>query len=89
MKAEIKKLVALVARTVPTIAEGLEKIRSRVLSFCYQISHICSGKAHIQKSLAVWKPELERYTSLVQQIKEKSKERKALVAEKKECKYTM
>ena len=84
LKAEIKKLVALVARTVPTIAEGLEKIRSRVLSFCYQISHIRSGKAHIQKSLAVWKPELERYTSLVQQIKEKSKERKALVAEKKE-----
>ena len=37
LKAEIKKLVALVARTVPTIAEGLEKIRSRVLSFCYQI----------------------------------------------------
>ena len=84
LKAEIKKLVALVARTVPTIAEGLEKIRSRVLSFCYQISHIRSDKAHIQKSLAVWKPELERYTSLVQQIKEKSKERKALVAEKKE-----
>jgi hypothetical protein len=51
--------------------------------FCYQLSHIRSGKAHIQKSLAVWKPELERYTGLVQQIKEKSKERKALVAEKK------
>ena len=84
LKAEIKKLVALVARTVPTIAEGLEKIRSRVLSFCYQLSYIRSGKAHIQKSLSVWKPELERYTSLVQQIKEKSKERKALVAEKKE-----
>ena len=66
LKAEIKKLVALVARTVPTIADGLEKIRSRVLSFCYQISHIRSGKAHIQKSLAVWKPELECYTSLVQ-----------------------
>lgn len=68
----------------PAIAEGLEKLRSRVLIFCYQLSHIHSGKAHIQKSLAVWKPELERYTGLVQQIKEKSKERKALVAEKKE-----
>ena len=32
----------------------------------------------------IWRPELERYTGLVQQIKEKSKERKALVAEKKE-----
>ena len=83
-KAEVKKLAAMVARTVPAIAEGLEKLRSRVLIFCYQISHIRSGKAHIQKSLAVWKPEQERYTGLVQQIKEKSKERKALVAEKKE-----
>ena len=83
MKAEIKKLAALVARTVPAIAEGLEKMRSRVLIFCYQLSHIRSGKSHIQKSLAVWKPELERYTGLVQQIKEKSKERKTLVAEKK------
>ena len=83
LKAEVKKLAALVARTVPAIAEGLEKLRSRVLIFCYQLSHIRSGKAHIQKSLAVWKPELERYTGLVQQIKEKSKERKALVAEKK------
>ena len=84
LKAEIKKLTALVARTVPAIAEGLEKLRSRVLIFCYQLSHIRSGKSHIQKSLAVWKPELERYTGLVQQIKEKSKESKALVAEKKE-----
>ena len=84
LKAEAKKLAALVARTVPAIAEGLEKLRSRVLIFCYQLSHIRSGKSHIQKSLAVWKPELERYTGLVQQIKEKSKERKALVAEKKE-----
>ena len=83
LKAEVRKLAALVVRTVPAIAEGLEKLRSRVLIFCYQLSHIRSGKAHIQKSLAGWKPELERYTSLVQQIKEKSKERKALVAEKK------
>ena len=84
LKAEVKKLAAFVARTVPAIAEGLEKLRSRVLIFCYQLSHIRSGKSHIQKSLAVWKPELERYTGLVQQIREKSKERKALVAEKKE-----
>ena len=84
LKAEIKKLAALVVRTVPAIAEGLEKLRSRVLIFCYQLSHIRSGKSHIQKSLSVWKPELERYTGLVQQIKEKSKESKALVAEKKE-----
>ena len=84
LKAEVKKLAALVARTVPAIAEGLEKLRSRVLIFCYQLSYIRSGKSHIQKSLSVWKPELERYTGLVQQIKDKSKERKALIAEKKD-----
>ena len=84
LKAEIKKLTALVARTVPAIAEGLEKLRSRVLIFCYQLSYIRSGKSHIQKSLAVWRPELERYMGVVQQIKEKSKERKTLDAEKKE-----
>ena len=87
LKAEIKKLAALVARTVPAIAEGLEKLRSRVLIFCYQLSHIRSGKSRIQKSLAVWKPEMERYAGLVQQIKEKSKERKSLLAEKKETPF--
>ena len=66
LKAEIKKLAALVARTVTAIAEGLEKLRSRMLVFYYQLSHIRSGKSHIQKSLAVWKTELERYTDLIQ-----------------------
>ena len=84
LKAEVKRLAALVARTVPAIAEGLEKLRSRVLIFCYQLSHIRSGKSHIQKSLAVWKPELERYMGIVKQIKNKSKERKTLISEKKE-----
>ncbi len=37
----------------------------------------------MNRQIRVWKPELERYTGLVQQIKEKSKERKTLVAEKK------
>ena len=62
---------------------GVQTCALPILIFCYQLSHIRNGKSHIQKSLAVWKPELERYTGLVQQIKEKSKERKTLVAEKK------
>ena len=49
LKAEIKKLAALVARTVPAIAEGLEKLRSRVLIFCYQLSHIRGGKVAYSK----------------------------------------
>ena len=64
--------------------ETLEHWRQTWEELCYQLSHIRNGKSHIQKSLAVWKPEMERYAGLVQQIKEKSKERKSLVAEKKE-----
>ena len=63
--------------------ETLEHWRQTWAELCYQLSHIRNGKSHIQKSLAVWKPEMERYAGLVQQIKEKSKERKTLVAEKK------
>lgn len=81
---KVGKKKVYMAPSVPAIAEGLEKLRSRVLIFCYQLSHIRNGKSHIQKSLAVWRPEMERYAGLVQQIKEKSKERKSLVAEKKE-----
>ena len=83
LKAEIKKLSALVARTVPVVAEKLEKLRSKVLIFCYQLSHIRAGRSSCQKALDVYKPQLARYTGLVQQIKDKSKERKALLAEKK------
>lgn len=35
----------------------------------------------------IWRPELERYTSLVQQIKEKTRERTALIREKKELPF--
>ena len=64
--------------------ETLEHWRQTWAELCYQLSHIRNGKSHIQKSLAVWKPEMERYAGLVQQIKAKSKARKSLVAEKKE-----
>ena len=84
LKAEVKKLAALVSRTVPAIAEGLEKLRSRVLIFCYQLRHIGVGKYNLGKAV---KPELERYAGLVQQIKEKSEERKKLLAEKKKTQF--
>ena len=35
----------------------------------------------------MWKPEPERYTGLVRQTKEKSKERKILLAKKKETSF--
>ena len=62
----------------------MEKLRSSILIFSYQLRYIGMGKNSMGKRIKAVKPELERYTGLVQQIKEKSKEHKSLVAEKKE-----
>ena len=83
LKAEIKKLADLVALTVPVVAEKLEKLRSKVLILCYQLSHIRVGQKQYQETLNVYRSQMARYTGLGQQIKDKSKERKALLTEKK------
>ena len=84
LKVTIKKLMQAVKNTVPAIAEAMEKLRSSILIFSYQLRYIGMGKNSMGKRIKAVKPELERYTGLVQQIKEKSKEHKSLVAEKKE-----
>ena len=84
LKAELQKLAAIVAKTVPAIAEALEKIRGHVMLCCFRLHHIRGDQYDIRRSIGVWKPEMERYMGLGQQIKEKGKERTALVNEKKE-----
>ena len=58
-----------------------------MLIFSYQLRHIGVGKYNMGKRVKAVEPELERYAGLVQQIKEKSKERKNLLAEKKETQF--
>ena len=84
LKAELQKLAAVVAKTIPAIAEALEKVRGHVMLCCFRLHRIRGDQYDIRRSIGVWKPEMERYMGLVQQIKEKSKERTALVKEKKE-----
>ena len=84
LKAELQKLAAIVAKTIPTIAEALEKIRGHVMLCCFRLHRIRGDQYDIRRSIGMWKPEMDRYMGLVQQIKEKSKERTALVKEKKE-----
>ena len=83
LKAELKKLSDLVVHTVSAVAERLEKLRGRLLIFCYQLSHIRAGRERYQDALHVYRPQMARYNGLVRQIKDKSRERKALLAEKK------
>lgn len=87
LKATVKKLMQTVKNSVPAIAEAMEKLRGSMLIFSYQLRHIGIGKHNIGRRVKAIKPELERYTGLVQQIKAKSKECKNLLAEKKETPF--
>ena len=83
LKATVKKLMQAVKASVPALAEAMESLRANMVIFCYQIRYAGFGKHKLSESLNVLKPDLERYTLLVQQIKNKTKERKTLLAEKK------
>ena len=87
LKATVKKLMRAVKNTVPALAEAIEKLRSSMLIFSYQLRYIGVGKYNMGKRVEALKPELEHYAGLVQQIKEKSKERKNLLMEKKETPF--
>lgn len=84
LKSLVKKLMDAVKNTVPAIAEAMEKMRGNILIFSYQLRHISVGKQRTDKYIKAIKPGLERYTGLVQQIKDTTKERKKLLAEKKD-----
>lgn len=68
----------------PTIHEGVAaRARENMIVFRYQLRHIAYGKGRLSRRLGAVRPVLERYSGLVRQIKEKGKERKTLLAEKK------
>lgn len=83
LKATVKKLMQAVKASVPALAEAMESLRANMVIFRYQIRYAGFGKHKLSESLNVLKPDLERYALLVQQIKNKTKERKTLLAEKK------
>lgn len=83
LKTTVKKLMQAVKVSVPALAEAMESLRANMVIFRYQIRYAGFGKHKLSESLNVLKSDLERYTLLVQQIKNKTKERKTLFAEKK------
>ena len=83
LKATVKKLMQAVKASVPALAEAVESLRANMVVFRYQIRYAGFGKHKLSESLNVLKPDLERYALLVQKIKNKTKERKTLLAQKK------
>lgn len=61
----------------------MESLRENMIICRYQLRHIGVGKHRMNNHIKAVKPELERYAGLVQQIKDKTRERKNLLAEKK------
>ena len=87
LKSAVRRLMDAVKDTVPALAEAMEKLRENMIIFRYQLNHIAKGKRSMRKYIKSVSPELERYTGLVQKIKDKTKERKDLLAEKKETPF--
>ena len=83
LKEQIKKLLQAVKNTVPAIAEAMESLREKMIVVRYQERYILSGKENIENNLRILRSKFTQYVGIANQIKEKSKERKTLFAEKK------
>ena len=87
LRAAVKKLAQEVLHSLPELAKSMEFLRQKLLIFCYQLNHIRTGKSVIGKSVDAWNINLNRYSEVVDQIKETKRERTDLLAEKKELPF--
>lgn len=82
LKAEFVKLKKAVANTLPAIAEALESIRMNLIVLRYKVLSGFVEHNEIIRTLRSITPELESYKDIVDEIKKKTTERKALIKEK-------
>ena len=87
LKAAARKLAQAVKNTLPAIAEAMENLRANMIVFHYQLRHIGRGRQRMKEYIHAVQPKLVRYTELVQEIRGKGKQRKSLLAEKKETPF--
>lgn len=87
LKAQMKKLMQAVKTTLPALADAMETLRANMIVFRYQLRHISRGKYKLGQYLDSAKPTLTEYLTVVQKIKNAVKERKSLLAEKKEISF--
>ena len=84
---ELKDLVAmlteLVADAATSITDQLTKLREKLIVICYQIKAIIRSMDKRTAAIQATQPRLKQYNELTQQIKQKTKARKALVSEQK------
>lgn len=83
LKAQVKKLMQAVKNTIPSLAEAMESVRGKMILFLYQFRYITGGKNRLTKNLDIMNDKLAEYVRIAGEIKEKRKDRSALLAEKK------
>ena len=83
LKSAVQKLTQTVKNTLPAIAEAMENLRKNLLLFCYQLGYLRKGKERLNASLNTLRPALTQYNQLAKDIRDKTKERRSLLSEKK------
>ena len=83
LRGQVKKLAQAVKNTLPALAEAMENLRKNLMLFCYQLGYLRKGKERLNTSLNTLRPALARYNQLAKDIRDKTKERRSLLSEKK------
>ena len=83
LRGQVKKLAMAVKNTIPALAEAMENLRKNLLLFCYQLGYLRKGKECLNTSLNTLRPALAQYNQLAKDIRDKTKERRSLLSEKK------
>ena len=83
LRGQVKKLAQAVKNTIPALAETMENLRKNLLLFCYQLGYLRKGKERLNASLNTLRPALTQYNQLAKDIRDKTKERRSLLFEKK------
>ena len=83
LKELVKNLSAVVADATANISDKLAQLRENMIVLCYQLKRIALGKDKMTCRRNAVQPLLKQYAEVVRQIKQKTKARKALLAEQK------
>ena len=83
LRGQVKKLAQTVKNTIPALAEAMENLRKNLLLFGYQLGYLRKGKERLNTSLNTLRPALAQYNQLAKDIRDKTKERRSLLSEKK------
>lgn len=83
LKDLVSMLTELVADAASSITDQLTKLREKLIVICYQIKAIVRSMDKRTATIQATQPKLKRYNEVTQQTRQKTKARKALVAEQK------